>query len=1341
MDVVPQLGMNIRQKIGTDESENLAIVHELVQRTKQHLRDKIDLGAVNANELKLAMKAHFDSALREYGEYRGDSEPFGKFKFVLVDELKKSFRNLPFELRNESSQHLSTARQSFRSRVDSRISSKCLPHELLDKILHDIKSDVIQECSRSTDANAEQLAERLDEEILIYLSKNKIRLANLNRKFESNLGNLISTYESSVEARLPDEDLEKADEQKLQSTFDFCKRKVFSQLNADMKFDVPETKEMFENRISNILSESFSKKIAISKSLKENKFATAKEVVVKTVNIYETVMAEAFNTITKEADLIELRKSKANDLIAGIIEKMYQNLDPAAAKEMVDHARMEMKKVYDKLQNERAAQTDEFLKNWKNELHSLCDTFSQEFSQLCHREILMDMPEVRAERENLISEFLSKINWLNGHNRSDLLETFKNDARQQLTIISQPILERHEKILQNNYEYQRLKMSECLNEFRMKMKDLEATSGLPTNTQLKAQNIGRETTDKFEILVYDITPRFAGATIILKGVLKSEISKMQEQLKMDIENRVHMMNAEASQLVTDCADNYKHLINAFLIAANFEKEKIFQIHNNLKARELLSLETNLRLTKYTGDVQEQQLKLENLIDKFYEAIMSTIEKQRIESNQKLESCHQNALAYYNQMCNKSLGNARTETELQNLHASLKEQAIAFWEESFPIQSLSDKLLPERRKFTNVVDSEFVQKTSPMWHKINTNIDRDARNAVEKIVAEYERRMNSALSAFEVNSDELILQKHQQYSDTARRSLNDVNRPSNISKKVYEDLLSSRLQNTLDYIRNQNAQKTDAVNERLSKELLQIKEMLRTDFLKLKEVPIVSSLIPYQNRANQIVVEFNIPDEMKQKFFSRSRTNLTETFHDLKSEWNNIQPDANLLQLSINNAVAEYNKEMDNRLSKVGQVFAYSAMKRCHVEAMEIVHQNFVKSVKQTSEAREQFKKAIEEVRKKFEYLNDLKAAQYGEATVGIDLGTTFSCVAIYKGDKVEIIPDREHHSNTVPSYVYYESATKTVVGHSAKDLSEINPMITIFDSKRLIGRKFDDSEIQKDITQWPFKVVRDPDTHREEPKIEVHGTTLHPEQVSAEILKHLKTNAELYLNRDVKDVVITVPAYFNDAQKRATKNAATLAGINVMEIINEPTSAAIAYSLNYNDGKKKNVLVFDLGGGTFDVSVLSMEDCIIDVQAVGGDNHLGGEDFDSNLVDFCIKKFNEATGLTIPKNVPSLLAAQSGAENETKKILESLRRLRRRCEQAKINLSKANSVRVIVVSIYKNHDLDVTVTVDDFNEMNKHLFQKCIQIVSETIESSKSKLSKDQIDEVVLGKQTIDNSI
>ena len=231
--------------------------------------------------------------------------------------------------------------------------------------------------------------------------------------------------------------------------------------------------------------------------------------------------------------------------------------------------------------------------------------------------------------------------------------------------------------------------------------------------------------------------------------------------------------------------------------------------------------------------------------------------------------------------------------------------------------------------------------------------------------------------------------------------------------------------------------------------------------------------------------------------------------------------------------------------------------------------------------------------------------------VGIDLGTTYSCVGVFQHGKVEIIANDQGNCTT-PSYVAFTD-TERLIGDAAKNQVAINPTNTIFDAKRLIGRKYGDSSVQADMKHWPFKII----DHQTKPKIEVEykseTKTFTPEEISSMVLVKMKETAEAYLGFDIKDAVVTVPAYFNDSQRQATKDAGVISGLNVLRIINEPTAAAIAYGLDKKkcEGKETNVLIFDLGGGTFDVSILTIEDGIFEVKSTAGDTHLGGEDFDN----------------------------------------------------------------------------------------------------------------------------------
>ena len=331
--------------------------------------------------------------------------------------------------------------------------------------------------------------------------------------------------------------------------------------------------------------------------------------------------------------------------------------------------------------------------------------------------------------------------------------------------------------------------------------------------------------------------------------------------------------------------------------------------------------------------------------------------------------------------------------------------------------------------------------------------------------------------------------------------------------------------------------------------------------------------------------------------------------------------------------------------------------------------------------------------------------------VGIDLGTTYSCVGVWMNDRVEIIAN-DQGSRTTPSYVAF-TETERLIGDAAKNQTARNPVNTVFDAKRLIGRKFDDPIVQKDIKHWPFKVEGGSDG---KPLICVKSKgeqkKFHPEQISSMVLTKMKETAETFLNKPVKDAVITVPAYFNDSQRQATKDAGVIAGLNVLRIINEPTAAAIAYGLDKKGQGERNVLIYDLGGGTFDVSLLTLDDGVFEVKATAGDTHLGGEDFDNKLVEYCAADFKKKTGFDISNNP------------------RAMRRLRTQCERAKRILSSATQTTIEVDTLYEAEDYNCVLTRAKFEELCLHLFKQTIPPVEQVLKDSG--LSKNQIHDVVL---------
>ncbi|KAI9309547.1 hsp71-like protein [Cunninghamella echinulata] len=330
--------------------------------------------------------------------------------------------------------------------------------------------------------------------------------------------------------------------------------------------------------------------------------------------------------------------------------------------------------------------------------------------------------------------------------------------------------------------------------------------------------------------------------------------------------------------------------------------------------------------------------------------------------------------------------------------------------------------------------------------------------------------------------------------------------------------------------------------------------------------------------------------------------------------------------------------------------------------------------------------------------------------VGIDLGTTYSCVGVWQNDRVEIIAN-DQGNRTTPSFVAFTDSER-LIGDAAKNQSALNAQGTVYDAKRLIGRKFDDPEVQSDMKHWSFKVINQGGKPIIEVPFKGETKTFTPEEISSMVLTKMRETSEAYLGCQVKDAVVTVPAYFNDSQRQATKDAGTIAGLNVLRIINEPTAAAIAYGLDKKTQGEHNVLIFDLGGGTFDVSLLTIEDGIFEVKATAGDTHLGGEDFDNRLVTHFIQEFKRKFKKDLSGNA------------------RSVRRLRTACERAKRTLSSATQTTLEIDSLFEGIDFYTSLTRARFEELNQDLFRQTMEPVEKVLRDAK--IDKSRIHELVL---------
>nr|ADX42270.1 heat shock protein 70-S4 [Stratiomys singularior] len=331
--------------------------------------------------------------------------------------------------------------------------------------------------------------------------------------------------------------------------------------------------------------------------------------------------------------------------------------------------------------------------------------------------------------------------------------------------------------------------------------------------------------------------------------------------------------------------------------------------------------------------------------------------------------------------------------------------------------------------------------------------------------------------------------------------------------------------------------------------------------------------------------------------------------------------------------------------------------------------------------------------------------------VGIDLGTTFSCVGVFQHGKVEIIAN-DQGNRTTPSYVAFTDSER-LIGDAAKNQVAMNPKNTVFDAKRLIGRKYDDPKIQEDLRHWPFTVKSDSGKPKICVEFKGEQKRFAPEEISSMVLTKMKETAEAYLGESVTDAVITVPAYFNDSQRQATKDAGAIAGLNVLRIINEPTAAALAYGLDKNLKGERNVLIFDLGGGTFDVSILTIDEgSLFEVRATAGDTHLGGEDFDNRLVSYLADEFKRKYKKDLRSNP------------------RALRRLRTAAERAKRTLSSSTETTIEIDALYEGVDFYTKVSRARFEELCADLFRSTLQPVEKALNDAK--MDKSQIHDIVM---------
>ena len=605
------------------------------------------------------------------------------------------------------------------------------------------------------------------------------------------------------------------------------------------------------------------------------------------------------------------------------------------------------------------------------------------------------------------------------------------------------------------------------------------------------------------------------------------------------------------------------------------------------------------------------------------------------------------------------------------------------------------------------------------------MEQECRKARNNAFALYEKEMKNFLATANFYEIDVLLEKHEEIKIAARREFETCLSFQTAGDPEELETLENSLQVRLKEILEENQKNEETVDLKIQNHMIDsLKEYQE------KIIPVVSSVTCEQalkEKHNEILTE--VVDTFKSKLthlcepatmnrhVSALEAEAEKCYQEDALEIFNLKKDE--LEGSIENAVLEarkfYNEQMEKHMSNHKFIIP-KKLEELHKQVMSDSIANCKSKMPIPEYQEDQLIATIEKAFEKFREQNDMNVPT--EPAIGIDLGTTFSCVAVYMNGQVQVIPNKG--KTTTPSYVAFTDAGE-VMGEAAKDQAHANPENTIFDAKRIIGRGMNDKKLISDMKLWPFSVVKENDV----PKVQVNGKTYFPEQISAKVLTEMKNAAEAFLNCEVKNAVITVPAYFNDGQRQATKDAGDIAGLNILTIINEPTAAAVAYKFQYGDeADNRNVLIYDLGGGTFDVAVLNISKGVIDVKSVDGDTHLGGEDFDNRLVEHCILEFQNKSGINLAAG------KDSDNANERKKAHRILRRLRNECERQKVILSSAPSVNICVDAIYGEQDLKVHCSRTQFEEMNEVQFLNTMDIVDSCLASAN--MCVENIDEIVL---------
>jgi actin-like ATPase involved in cell morphogenesis len=1306
-------------------------------------------------ELKVICERYFHEGIERFKQkvVGQDSKQVSKYSASLTNDLKKLMNGCA--RKNDEMKTafilklLDNVEAAYKKKIGDAVMNTTHSEQDFEEILEKCKEEVVDKVDfgdRNEDFFTEVMPQvravfsKLDES---YRQTNSERLQTVESNYKKCFDDLLRDYDDRMETAVPDDELDSITPMKLAKSHEKCEEKIVTLFLSGTKFDNENIQKKAVADLKAQTAARLAKKSKKVQQVAQSSSSEALQIMEKAMKRYHDGMAALMRngspTDVQIQEKHELQRMMAETEFSSVVYVVKSREESSRLKALLER---KIQEELESIQSEVRKQREQFRSRWNGQVDDAGKKYSEQMKSMLDSPKISSDSELKAHHEKLIERIVHEAaqdSWLPPESR----EQMQSEVRQRLLDTSGNFFSQQKSLLREAEESARNDICLFTKSHENALKD-RINSGKDSMTEEEFKRIHEhllgESKLQFESKWSQRLPKNSVVKLMDQflnhgeGIFSTNMKTVQSLVRDKMKG--------IQDIIKECSETYEMELDDKMDSANNSGDLgvLEKYHKSAKMKAEKEFKKAMKEYASFPKAEEMKSELEKEILKIFEKKKESLENNLVKLAQGMGDLGNSALEFYHREMSNRKMDVSSEEALRAAHKEVLERAIKQFERNLAgtLGNLTvAKLQDEKNKLEEKLAEELPLQLEE-WNKMDQAIDTETRKVMHGVIKGYTEKMENKLQPYAYVSKQFLQLEHEPLLQEGLSRIKTAKKPKSKEANFYEN----QIQNELNQLFEGYARENDANQRRVEESIVRsseerkeaffssIKQITNPSVVKKQREEFVRELKESCSRAH------HVSEDRRVEYEEMCGRMITGAVEEVTQRLNQLEPPEAEVELAVRDMMKSYKKQMDAHVSDESPLLPAKSLHGLHNRAESRVMKELgeISGMRLTLKVTERMRSALAVTFNSYKEMNDLKAAEGMESAIGIDLGTTYSCVGVYRKGKVEIIPERNGHKKTIPSYVLFEPDTdNVVVGDSAKDQSQIHPHLAIFDSKRLIGRWFSDKDVRQDMKLWPFKVVKDDKTRSSDrPKIQVEDKTYFPEEISAKILQTLKANAEAHLGHPVKKAVITVPAYFTDAQKKGTRNAAELAGLEVLELLSEPTSAAIAYNLKLNsedDGDKaKNIFVYDLGGGTFDVSVLTSAKGKLEVKAVGGNNHLGGQDFDNLMVRFCIDEFERKHGVKVDG---------PGATGSTLDKSVRLRRIRHKCEELKKNLSEVMGVRVILDRLHGDLDMDVEVTREQFNRMIESLLQETIELARRALVDAK--ITVNDIGEVILGKGSVMN--